>query len=80
MSWLEEYALMSTAFQLVIATTINCFPSRVYGEMEFYLSLLKVVTIIVVIILCILIDLGASWQGCVSSPSLPFSAAFSRNM
>ncbi|TBU42274.1 amino acid transporter [Dichomitus squalens] len=49
--------------QLVIATTINCFPSRVYGQMEYTLSCLKVLTIVCVIILGLLIDLGASKQG-----------------
>ncbi|KAH9919155.1 amino acid permease-domain-containing protein [Epithele typhae] len=48
---------------LLVATIINCFPSRVYGEMEFYLSFLKVLTIVVTVISCLLIDLGASHQG-----------------
>ncbi|KAI0738821.1 amino acid permease-domain-containing protein [Daedaleopsis nitida] len=48
---------------LVVATTINCFPSRVYGEMEFYLSCMKVTTIVMIILFSLLIDLGASHQG-----------------
>ena len=32
--------------KLVIAITINCFPSRVYGQMEYYLSCMKVLTIV----------------------------------
>ncbi|KAI0671245.1 amino acid permease-domain-containing protein [Trametes maxima] len=48
---------------LIIATVINCFPSRYYGSMEFYLSLLKVTTIVLIIFVGILIDLGASHQG-----------------
>ena len=34
--------------QLLVATTINCFPSRVYGEMEFHLSCIKVASIIII--------------------------------
>ncbi|KAI0687059.1 amino acid permease-domain-containing protein [Earliella scabrosa] len=52
-----------SALFLLVATTINCFPSRYYGEMEFYLSCVKVLTILVIIMLGILVDLGASSQG-----------------
>ncbi|KAI0369433.1 hypothetical protein BV20DRAFT_968017 [Pilatotrama ljubarskyi] len=52
-----------SGFFLVIATAINCFPSRYYGEVEFYLSCLKVSTIIIIILVGLLIDLGASDQG-----------------
>ncbi|KAI0747493.1 amino acid transporter [Fomes fomentarius] len=48
---------------LAVATAINCFPSRVYGEMEYYLSCIKVVTIVLIILLCLLIDLGVSSAG-----------------
>ncbi|KAI0642859.1 amino acid permease-domain-containing protein [Trametes meyenii] len=48
---------------LVIATAINCFPSRYYGSMEFYLSLLKVSTIVLIIFVGVIIDLGGSHQG-----------------
>ncbi|KAM5541211.1 hypothetical protein V8D89_005140 [Ganoderma adspersum] len=48
---------------LIIATTVNCFPSRVYGQMEYYLSCLKVLTIVLIVLLGLLIDLGASRQG-----------------
>ena len=34
--------------QLLAVTVINCFPSRVYGEIEYYLSLVKVLTIVVI--------------------------------
>ncbi|KAI0629930.1 amino acid permease-domain-containing protein [Trametes polyzona] len=53
----------TSGFFLVIATAINCFPSRYYGEVEFYLSCLKVTTIVVIIIIGLLVDLGASEQG-----------------
>ncbi|KAI0775611.1 amino acid permease-domain-containing protein [Trametes elegans] len=52
-----------SAFFLVIATAVNCFPSRYYGEVEFYLSCLKVTTIVLVILVGLLVDLGASHQG-----------------
>ncbi|KAH9919190.1 amino acid permease-domain-containing protein [Epithele typhae] len=52
-----------SAIFLLMATIINCFPSKVYGEMEFYLSFLKVVTILVIVISCLMIDLGASHLG-----------------
>lgn len=32
--------------QLLLAVAINCFPSRVYGEFEFWLSSLKVMFIL----------------------------------
>ncbi|CDO72292.1 hypothetical protein BN946_scf184970.g144 [Trametes cinnabarina] len=48
---------------LIIATAINCFPSRYYGEVEFYLSCMKVCTIVFIILIGLLVDLGASSQG-----------------
>ncbi|TBU26120.1 amino acid transporter [Dichomitus squalens] len=60
--WKDDIA-KSRYERLVIATTINCFPSRVYGQMEYTLSCLKVLTIVCIIILGLLIDLGASKQG-----------------
>ncbi|KAI0687057.1 amino acid permease-domain-containing protein [Earliella scabrosa] len=48
---------------LTIATIVNCFPSRVYGEMEYYLSCMKVITIVVIVLLCLLIDMGVSSAG-----------------
>ncbi|EJF55433.1 hypothetical protein DICSQDRAFT_130608 [Dichomitus squalens LYAD-421 SS1] len=42
---------------------INCFPTRVYGQMEYYLSFLKFITIILIVVLGLAIDLGASPQG-----------------
>ncbi|KAM5541191.1 hypothetical protein V8D89_005120 [Ganoderma adspersum] len=55
-------AAISAVF-LVIAVTINCFPSRVYGQMEYYLSCMKVLTIVCIVLLGLLIDLGASHEG-----------------
>ena len=34
--------------QLIFAIVINCFPSRVYGQMEYILSCVKVTTIVVI--------------------------------
>ncbi|KAI0345542.1 hypothetical protein BDW22DRAFT_1324774 [Trametopsis cervina] len=45
-------------WQLVLATAVNCFPSRVYGEFEFWLSAIKVLTIVVIIVVCLLVDIG----------------------
>ncbi|KAI0747491.1 amino acid permease-domain-containing protein [Fomes fomentarius] len=64
--WQEQSRLhvaVISAFFLVVATIINCFPARWYGEMEFILSCMKVTTIVVIIILSLLIDLGISSQG-----------------
>ncbi|KAI0823275.1 amino acid permease-domain-containing protein [Trametes gibbosa] len=55
-------AVISGLF-LVIATAVNCFPSRYYGELEFYMSCMKVLTIVSIILVGLLIDLGASKQG-----------------
>ncbi|OJT02167.1 hypothetical protein TRAPUB_7282 [Trametes pubescens] len=57
------HVAITSGFFLVIATAINCFPSRYYGEVEFYLSCLKVTTIVIIILIGLLIDLGASSQG-----------------
>ncbi|THH31588.1 hypothetical protein EUX98_g2586 [Antrodiella citrinella] len=49
---------------LVLATGINCFPSRVYGEFEFWLSTIKVLTIVfITVIVSLVIDLGAGKEG-----------------
>ncbi|KAI1789950.1 amino acid permease-domain-containing protein [Ganoderma leucocontextum] len=55
-------AAISAVF-LIVATTVNCFPSRVYGQMEYYLSCMKVLTIVLIVLLGLLIDLGASHEG-----------------
>ncbi|KAL1946120.1 hypothetical protein VTO73DRAFT_15247 [Trametes versicolor] len=57
------HVAITSGFFLVIATAINCFPSRYYGEVEFYLSCLKVTTIVIIVFIGMLIDLGASHQG-----------------
>lgn len=41
-------ALVLRYQQLVAAVFVNCFPSRIYGRMEFTLSLVKVALIILV--------------------------------
>lgn len=48
-----------TALFLTLATIINCFPSRVYGDFEYHFSAIKVVTIVCIIALTVVIDLGA---------------------
>ncbi|EIW52347.1 uncharacterized protein TRAVEDRAFT_75343 [Trametes versicolor FP-101664 SS1] len=57
------HVAITSGFFLVIATAINCFPSRYYGEVEFYMSCLKVTTIVIIILIGLLIDLGASDRG-----------------
>ncbi|KAI0088652.1 amino acid permease-domain-containing protein [Irpex rosettiformis] len=52
--------VLSTIF-LAAATAVNCFPSRVYGEFEFWFSAIKVLTI--VLIICIVVDLGGGNKG-----------------
>ncbi|KAJ3476941.1 hypothetical protein NLI96_g10806 [Meripilus lineatus] len=44
---------------LVLATAVNCFSSRVYGEAEFWFSTLKVGVMGFLIIVCIVLDVGA---------------------
>ena len=48
MSLAVEVMLSRAILWLFIATIINCFPSRIYGEMEYRLSCLKVITIAIV--------------------------------
>lgn len=47
---------------LVVVIALNFFPVRVYGEVEYILSLLKVVTIVIFIILGIAVNCGANTQ------------------
>lgn len=47
----------------VVITAINFLPVSFYGEMEFWLSIIKVITIIGFIIFGICVDCGASPQG-----------------
>ncbi|KAI0088659.1 amino acid permease-domain-containing protein [Irpex rosettiformis] len=54
--------VLSTIF-LVAATAVNCFPSRVYGELEFWFSAIKVLTIVLIIAVCIVVDLGGGNKG-----------------
>ncbi|KAH8082453.1 amino acid permease-domain-containing protein [Cristinia sonorae] len=55
-------AIWSAIF-LILATSVNLFSSRVYGEFEFWFSTVKVLTIVILIIICLIIDLGAGQQG-----------------
>ncbi|EKM49844.1 uncharacterized protein PHACADRAFT_214364 [Phanerochaete carnosa HHB-10118-sp] len=48
-----------TAVFLALATIINCFPSQVYGSFEYHFSAIKVLTIVCIIVLTLVIDLGA---------------------
>ncbi|KAI0698129.1 amino acid permease-domain-containing protein [Cytidiella melzeri] len=63
------------AIFLFMATAVNCFPSRVYGEFEFWFSAIKVLTIVVIIVVCLVVDLGGGNQGFigVNNWSQPFS-------
>ncbi len=40
--------LRSICAQLIFAIAINCFPSKVYGQMEYVLSCAKVTTIVII--------------------------------
>ncbi|TBU42272.1 amino acid transporter [Dichomitus squalens] len=59
----QAHVAIFSAIFLAWATVINCFPTRVYGQMEYYLSFLKFITIILIVVLGLAIDLGASPQG-----------------
>ncbi|KAL1946117.1 hypothetical protein VTO73DRAFT_15244 [Trametes versicolor] len=48
---------------LICALLVNFLPPKHYGEIEFYLSCFKVLTIVVIIVIGLLIDFGASHQG-----------------
>ncbi|KAJ3536378.1 hypothetical protein NM688_g6846 [Phlebia brevispora] len=48
---------------LCIAIAINCLPPRFYGEMEFWLSTMKVTTIVIVLVMSLVVDLGAGSEG-----------------
>ncbi|GJE92577.1 amino acid permease-domain-containing protein [Phanerochaete sordida] len=50
--------LSLTALYLALATIINCFPSKVYGTFEYYFSAMKVVTIVVIIVITLVLDIG----------------------
>ncbi|KAJ3482903.1 hypothetical protein NLI96_g6668 [Meripilus lineatus] len=41
---------------LFLAVLVNCFSSRVYGELEFWFSTLKVIIIIIIIVACLILD------------------------
>ena len=58
--------------QLVIAVGINCFGARGYGEAEFFLSCIKILTIVVLILLGIALDAGAGAKGPVFHFLTPF--------
>ncbi|EIW52351.1 uncharacterized protein TRAVEDRAFT_53768 [Trametes versicolor FP-101664 SS1] len=48
---------------LICALLVNFLPPKHYGEIEFYLLCFKVLTIVVIIVIGLLIDFGASHQG-----------------
>ncbi|KAK7682321.1 hypothetical protein QCA50_014525 [Cerrena zonata] len=52
-----------TGIFLFLAVAVNCFSSRVYGEFEFWFSTVKVMTIVLIIIVCLILDLGAGAEG-----------------
>ncbi|KAJ9615402.1 Basic amino-acid permease [Cladophialophora chaetospira] len=45
---------------LIVVIALNLFPVRVYGEVEYWLSLLKVVTIVIFIIVAIVVNCGGN--------------------
>lgn len=48
---------------MVICCGVNFAPVRFYGEIEFYLALLKVIVVIMLIIVMLVIDVGGSPEG-----------------
>ncbi|KAK7689427.1 hypothetical protein QCA50_007219 [Cerrena zonata] len=67
-----------TGLLLISAVSINCFSSRVYGELEFWFSTLKVATIVIIILVSLVIDFGASTQGPIlfKNWKTPFSQSY----
>lgn len=62
---LEDEKLLALWITMFLAMVIitNCFNVRVYGEMEYFFGLLKVVTILALIITMIIINAGGSPRG-----------------
>ncbi|CAL1713792.1 unnamed protein product [Somion occarium] len=52
-----------TALFLFMATVVNCFPSHVYGELEFWFSTIKVLTIVIMIIVSLVLDIVPGQDG-----------------
>lgn len=48
---------------MVICVSVNFMPVRFYGEIEFWLALLKVVVVIMLIIVMLIIDVGGTPEG-----------------
>ncbi|KAI0073009.1 hypothetical protein K474DRAFT_1604052 [Panus rudis PR-1116 ss-1] len=69
--------ILSSIF-LLLAVLVNCFPSRVYGELEFWFSSLKVVIILSIIIVSLVLDLGAGSEGFIGFKywSKPFASSY----
>ncbi|CAL1713779.1 unnamed protein product [Somion occarium] len=67
-----------SAIFLFLAVAVNCFSSRIYGEFEFWFSTIKVVTIILIIIVCLILDLGAGAEGFIGFKnwSQPFAHSY----
>ncbi|OBZ71741.1 Lysine-specific permease [Grifola frondosa] len=79
--WDPEYKVPVAATSilfLIVVVLVNCFSSRVYGELEFWLSTIKVITIVVIIVVSLIIDVGGSSQGVIGFKnwSQPFAASY----
>jgi len=63
---------------LLIVLFVNMFPSRVYGEFEFWMSSIKVLTIVVIIFSSLVIDLGAGQEHFIGLKnwSTPFAKSY----
>ncbi|KAK2744832.1 hypothetical protein FQN57_004156 [Myotisia sp. PD_48] len=64
---------------LVVLIGLNIVSVRAYGEMEYWLSLLKVVTIIVFIILGVAVNCGANTERSGATESIAITAGETRN-
>ncbi|KDQ21193.1 hypothetical protein BOTBODRAFT_49880 [Botryobasidium botryosum FD-172 SS1] len=56
---LGNYNAVWTTIILVLSTAVNCFGTRLYGEIEFWFSSIKVITIVALVIFGLLADFGA---------------------
>ncbi|KDQ21192.1 hypothetical protein BOTBODRAFT_194963 [Botryobasidium botryosum FD-172 SS1] len=60
---LQSHNAVWVTIILFLSTAVNCLCTRVYGEIEFWFSSVKVVTVIVLVIFGLLADFGAAGQG-----------------
>ncbi|RKF58228.1 Lysine-specific permease [Golovinomyces cichoracearum] len=60
----------------VLLTTLNFFPVSIFGEFEFWLSLIKIITVIGFVIFAICIDAGAGKNGYLGFSTWKYPGAF----